>query len=209
MKSKTILILILVGAVLLRMPPDLYMGDKVVELPGIQDQISYDALAQSLLAGRGYSFTENWYPFTKAYTPTSHWSFIYPLYLAGVYILTGYHPLIARIIQGIVAGALISFLIYLIGRKVADETTGLVAAGLAAVYGYFIYYNVALMTETFFIVMILCTLYLSLEIKEKPTVTRWIMLGLTLGVAGLLRQTAILFVPFLFLWLFLIRFRWL
>ena len=97
---------------------------------------------------------------------------------------------------------LICFLVYLIGRRVVDEDTGLVGAALAAVYGYFIYYNVALMTETFFIVLVLFSLYLSLELKEKPTLARWIWLGLALGLASLLRQTILLFVPFLLLWLF-------
>ena len=202
-RHKRILIVILIAAVLIRIPVALYMGDQVTELPGIQDQVSYDALARSLLEGRGYSFTENWYPFTQANTPTSHWSFIYPLYLAGVYVVTGYHPLAARLIQGAVGGALLCFLVYRIGRKVVNEDTGLVGAGLAAVYGYFIYYNVALMTETYFIVLVLLSLYLSLELKEKPTLTRWIGLGFTLGLACLLRQTVLLFVPFLLFWLFL------
>lgn len=201
-RTNKLLTLILVVAVLIRIPVAIYMGDQVVELPGIQDQVSYDALAQSLLEGRGYSFTENWYPFTKANTPTAHWSFIYPLYLAGIYALTGYHPLVARLVQTVVAGGLICLLVYLIGRRVADEVTGLVGAALAAVYGYFIYYNAALMTETLFIVFVLLSLYLSLEIKEKPDLKRWALLGLTLGAAGLLRQTALLFVPFLLFWLF-------
>lgn len=202
MKSKTILTLIILVAVLLRLPPAFYMGDQVTILPGIHDQLSYDALAQSILAGRGYSFTDDWYPFTKANTPTSHWSFIYPIYLAGVYALTGYHPLAARIVQAVLSGILICYLVFLIGRRVADEVTGLVAAALAALYGYFLYYNAALMTETFFIVLILWSLYLSLELKEKPTLAHWVLLGIALGVAGLLRQTAFLFVPFLLLWLF-------
>jgi 4-amino-4-deoxy-L-arabinose transferase-like glycosyltransferase len=201
-KNKQLLILILAAAVLIRIPVALLMGDQVIVLPGIHDQLSYDALARSLLAGRGYSFTENWYPFTPANTPTAHWSFIYPLYLAGIYAITGYHPLVARLVQGIVGGALICFLVYLIGRRVVNEETGLMGAGLAAVYGYFIYFNVALMTETFFIVLVLVSLYLSLELKEKPTLARWVLLGLALGLAGLLRQTVLLFVPFLLLWLF-------
>ena len=202
LRYKRLLVLILLAAVLIRLPMAVYMGDQVTVLPGIHDQVSYDALARSLLAGRGYSFPENWYPFTRAHTPTAHWSFIYPLYLAGVYTLTGYHPLAARLFQGAVGGALMCLLIYLIGRRVVDEETGLIGAGLAAVYGYFIYYNVALMTETFFIVLVLFSLYLCLELKEKPALARWVLLGLALGVAGLLRQTVLLFVPFLLLWLF-------
>lgn len=200
--QQRLLILILAAAVLIRIPMALYMGDQVSALPGIQDQVTYDALADSLLDGRGYSFTENWYPFTRANTPTAHWSFVYPLYLAGIYALTGYHPLAARFVQAIVAGLLVSFLVYRIGRRVADETTGLAGAALAAVYGYFIYYNVALMTETFFIVLVLLSLDLSLEIKEKPVLWRWVSLGLVLGTAALLRQTVLLFAPFLLLWLF-------
>ncbi len=202
-RNKRLLALILVAAVLIRIPIASYMGDQVTVLPGIQDQVSYDALARSLLEGRGYSFTEKWYPFTPANTPTAHWSFLYPIYLAGIYAITGYHPLAARLVQGVVGGALICFLVYLIGRRVADEVTGLVGAALAAVYGYFIYYNVALMTETFFMVLVLLTLYLSLVLKENPTAVRWVWLGLSLGLAGLLRQTVLLFVPFLFFWLFL------
>src|SRR6266545_458782 len=102
MNSKRLLTLILVAAVLIRIPIAIYMGDKITVLPGIQDQVSYDALARSLLDGRGFSFTKNWYPFTPANTPTAHWSFIYPLYLAGIYAITGYHPLAARLVQGIV-----------------------------------------------------------------------------------------------------------
>jgi 4-amino-4-deoxy-L-arabinose transferase-like glycosyltransferase len=202
-RTKQLLPLILVAAVLIRIPIALLMGDQITVLPGIQDQVSYDALARSLLDGRGYSFAENWYPFTPANTPTAHWSFMYPLYLAGTYAVTGYHPLVARLVQGVVGGVLICFLVYLIGRRVVDENTGLVGAGLAAVYGYFIYYNAALMTETFFIVLVLLTLYLSLELKDDPTLIRWLGLGLSLGLASLLRQTVLLFVPFLLVWLFL------
>ena len=202
-RNKQLLILILVAAVLIRIPVALLMGDRVTELPGIQDQISYDALARSLLDGQGYSFTKNWYPFTPPNTPTAHWSFLYPLYLAGTYAITGYHPLAARLLQGAVGGALLCFLVYKIGRRVADENTGLVAAGLAAVYGYLIYYSVALMTETFSVVLILLTLYLSIELKENPAPIRWVGLGLSLGLAALLRQTVLLFAPFLLLWLFM------
>jgi 4-amino-4-deoxy-L-arabinose transferase-like glycosyltransferase len=110
--------------------------------------------------------------------------------------------LAARLVQAAVGGALICFLVYKIGRRVVNEDTGLVAAGLAAVYGYFIYYNAALMTETFFIVSVLLSLHLSLEIKEQHTLRRWLGLGLTLGLGTLLRQTILVFVPFLLLWLF-------
>ncbi len=88
------------------------------------------------------------------------------------------------------------------GLRVVNEETGLIAASLAAVYGYFIYYNAALMTETFSILLILLTLYLGIELKENATPIRWVGLGISLGLAASFRQTVLLFVPFLFLWLF-------
>jgi 4-amino-4-deoxy-L-arabinose transferase-like glycosyltransferase len=200
--KRRLLVVILLAAVLVRLPVALLMGDQITVLPGIQDQVSYDALAQSLLAGRGYSFTQHWYPFTLAYTPTAHWSFLYPLYLAAVYALTGYHPLAARLLQASAAGVLISLLVYLIGCQVADEVIGLLGAALAAVYGYFVYYSAALMTETFFIVCVLLSLYLCLALKEKASLPRWIGLGLAWGAAALLRQTMLVLVPFLLAWLF-------
>lgn len=201
-KARQLLTVILAAAVLIRIPVALYLGNQVTVLPGIHDQLSYDALARSLLDGLGYRFPENWYPFTPAHTPTAHWSFLYPLFLAGVYAVTDYYPVLARLVQGVVGGALISFLVYRIGRQTADEVTGLVGAALASVYGYFIYYNVALMTETFFIVLVLLTLHLSIQLKENPAPARWVGLGVALGLAALLRQTILLFVPFLLLWLY-------
>jgi 4-amino-4-deoxy-L-arabinose transferase-like glycosyltransferase len=198
---KRLLVLILAGAVLVRLPIAAFMGDQLTGLPAIHDQVSYDALARSLLAGRGYSFTAKWYPFTPAHTPTAHWSFLYPLYLAGVYAVFGPEPLAARLLQAIVGGALMCFLVYLIGRRIVNEVTGLIGAALAAIYGYFIYFNAALMTETFFIVLVLASLYLGLELKEQPTPMRFVWLGLTLGLASLLRQTMLLVAPFLLVWL--------
>ena len=63
-KYKPLLALILLAAVLIRLPVAAYMGDQVTVLPGIHDQLSYDALA-------------------------------------------GDHPLVARLVQSIVGGALL------------------------------------------------------------------------------------------------------
>ena len=126
------LAVILFVSVVLRLAAALYMGDRVVPLPGTYDQVTYDALAQSLLAGRGYSFTRDWWPATPANAPTAHWSFLYPLYLAAVYGLFGHHPLIARLIQAIVSGILLPLLVFRIGRRIFGARVGLTAAGLCA-----------------------------------------------------------------------------
>jgi len=195
------LTVILVVSVLLRFAAALYMGDHVVPLPGTYDQVTYDALAQSLLAGRGYSFTKDWWPATPAYAPTAHWSFLYPLYLAAVYGLFGHHPLNARLIQAIASGILLPLLIFRIGRHIFGARVGLIAAGLSAVYIYFVYYNGALVTETFHMLAVLWSLEIALELTKRTSRWQWVKLGLALGIAALLRQVILLFVPVLFIWL--------
>lgn len=195
------LLAILVLSVLLRVGVALLMGDRVVELPGIQDQISYHSLALRLLGGYGYSFDAGWYPFTPPNTPTAQWSFAYPAYLAGVYSVFGVHPLAARLIQAALVGAATCLLVFSLGRRVFGERAGLVAAGISAVYTYFVYYSAALMTESFFMVVALAALEMAFRLSDKPSAGRAALLGLCLGLAALLRQAILPFIPVLLAWL--------
>ena len=193
-KHTTLIVTIILVAVLLRLVTSLYLGDTLLgKQKRIQDQVTYNALAQSLLAGKGYSFTNDVPGFTQANHPTAHWSFLYPLYLAGVYAIAGYHPIIARILQAVIAGVLSVWLVYLLGKRLFSKTVGLIAAGLTAVYAYFIFYDAALMTQPFFTVTVLAMLELSLAIIDKlkrneqhmrvftPGIYWWFGLGIVLG----------------------------
>jgi len=192
---------IIAAAIVLRLGVAVAMGDRVEVLPGIYDQVSYHAVAQQVLAGRGFTVPGEWWPLTHAGEPTAHWSYLYTLYLAAVYAVFGPHPLAARLIQAVIAGLFGPLLTYRIGARLFGRTVGLVGAALAAVYIYFIYYSAALVTETFYILAVLWALNLALGLRESPTLRGWALLGLALGLAALLRQLILLFVPFLFLWL--------
>ena len=207
---------ILVVSVVFRVAAALYLGDEVVNLPGTYDQISYNTLALRILGGHGFTFGETWWPITPAGAPTAHWSFLYTLYLVGVYLIFGPHPLAARLIQAILVGFLQPYLAYRIGKQIFSETIGLVAAGLTAVYIYFIYYGATLMTEPFFITAVLGGLYLTILVAQasadkndsahlRKVIKLSACLGLTLGAAVLLRQLFLLFVPVLFLWIGWVR----
>lgn len=210
------LVLIVLASVLLRVASALAQGDHVAILPGIDDQISYHSLAVRVLTGHGFSFGSNWWPATRAGEPTAHWSFLYTLYLAGVYLLVGVHPLVARLIQAVAVGILQPLLTMRLGTRLFGKRVGLIAAAISAVYVYFFYYGGALMTESFYIVAILWTLDLVLglaQTDEAPDLRRpstwkpWLALGLTIGVATLLRQLILFMVPILFLWLLVVRGR--
>jgi 4-amino-4-deoxy-L-arabinose transferase-like glycosyltransferase len=181
-------------------------------LPGTYDQVSYHNLALRVLDGYGFSFGQLWWPLTPAGAPTAHWSFLYTLYLAIVYMFFGPDPILARLIQTVLVGLMQPLLAYLIGRRVFGEVVGLVAAALTAVYTYFVYYAATLMTEPFYICAILASLYLGMLIVDQASELRLssnsgrvfrfsLGLGLALGIAILLRQLFLFFIPFLFLWI--------
>lgn len=198
-------------AILLRVLSALFQGNTVEVLPGIFDQISYDTLARRIVDGYGFSFAEQHWPVTKAGEPTAHWSFLYTLYLAGFYLLFGPQPLFARLAQAVIVGGLQTILIYRIGETLFSRTIGVIAAGIAAFYAYFVYYSGALMTEPFYITAILYSLYIAMQLGENNDKSLEIKLGLSLGIAlaaaMLLRQVYLLFIPFLISWLWVARIK--
>jgi 4-amino-4-deoxy-L-arabinose transferase-like glycosyltransferase len=211
------LVLILFTSVLIRGGAALYLGNEVVPLPGTYDQVSYDALAQNVAAGKGFVFDADWYPFTMARTPTAHWSFLYVSYLAGVYAIVGYYPVIARLAQAVIVGVLMPWLVYRLGKRALGKTAGLAGAIGITFYIYLIYYSATLMTEPFYIVSLLWAIDVLQRIREhvyhqneEPIklqgwfigrVSLWVECGAALGIATLLRQQALLLVPFFLGWL--------
>jgi 4-amino-4-deoxy-L-arabinose transferase-like glycosyltransferase len=193
---------LIVLSILLRVVMVFWLGDRAEPVSGAFDQVSYDTLAQRVLAGHGFSFPTNWYPFTPANEPTAHWSYLYTLYLAGVYAIVGHHPLVARLVQVLLSGLNIWFA-YRIGRRLFGEWAGITTAALTAVYAYFIFFNATLMTQTFYILAVLAALELTLGLVENPIRRGWILLGVTIGIGALVRQTLLIFAPLLFLWIIL------
>jgi 4-amino-4-deoxy-L-arabinose transferase-like glycosyltransferase len=205
------LTIIIIVSIVLRVAMALFLGNQVMVLPGTFDQVSYDMLAQRVLGGHGFTVAELWWPITPAGEPTAHWSFLYTLFLAAVYRVVGYAPLVVRLIQAVLVGFLLPWLTYRLGKRAFGPTVGLVAAGLSAIYIYFVYYAATLMTEPFYIITILWTLDLAMQLGQAtdPDATEmsskskwtWLLLGLTLGLTILFRQVFLLFIPILFAWL--------
>ena len=204
------LTLVLAVAVLLRVGAAIYLGDKAEPLPGTFDQVSYHTLAFRLLNGHGFTFGREWWPATAANAPTAHWSFLYTFYLAAVYAIFNPHPLAARLIQAVIVGLLHPYLAFRLGEELFDRRVGLVAAGITAVYAYFVYYAGTLMTEPFYITAILAVLYVAIRLSRPESKNNYrlaLSLGILLGITLLFRQLFALFVPFLFLWLWWVHYQ--
>jgi hypothetical protein len=183
-----------------------------------------------LIAGYGFSFPVGWYPYTPANTPTAHWSFLYSLFVAAVYAVFGVHPLAVRLVQAVLGGVLLPWMVYRLARRVfgtpalspalrtsrgavSAETLSLVAAAMAAFYLYFGMYAATIMTETFYIVALLWSLEIGLGIAhrlldgETPSIGSSVRLGVSLAVATLLRQSILPWVPVFFLYLLWLGWR--
>lgn len=223
-KTGRILLLILAVSVILRVGVALYLGDST---PPAKDETSYSMLAARLADGYGYSFDRAWYPFTPPDTPTAHWSFLYTAFVAAIYAVAGVHPLAVRLVQAVLTGILLPWMVYRLavrmqGSRGAGERGGggeiassdyvpLLAALVTAIYAYFVLYGAMVQTEAFFIVALLWSLERSLALAEwlhikpdlqtGPLIGSALTLGLSLGAATLLRQSILPWVPVLFLWL--------
>jgi hypothetical protein len=123
----------------------------------------------------------------------------------------GAQPLIPRLVQALIVGGLQTYITYRIGEKTFSKPVGMIAAGVSALYIYFIYYSGSLMTEPFYITSILYSLFVAIQLSEDTSkgteIGHGILLGIALGITVLLRQVFLLFIPFLFLWLWIARFK--
>ncbi len=214
--SKTLLFILLLS-VLLRVGVALYLGGEISDIRGgTHDQISYDALAQRVAAGYGFSFGSAWWPGVAADQPTAFWSYLYTLYLAGVYTLFGHNILAARLIQAVAVGLAMPWLTYRLAHRLFSSPSppqergpgGEVAAAISAVYLYFVTYGASLMTEAAYMAGILWTLDAAMRLAQalqgastsRRRLRLGVELGLAMGVTLLLRQVIVPFLAVLALW---------
>jgi 4-amino-4-deoxy-L-arabinose transferase-like glycosyltransferase len=85
----------------------------------------------------------------------------------------------------------------LVGRRIAGDRAGLVAAGLAAVYTGFWIYERALLSETLLLLGVALTLLVAYRFREAPTLPRAVALGGACGLLALTRSEQVLILPLL------------
>lgn len=125
---------------------------------------------------------------------------LYPYFLAVVRTVAG-HRLDAVYLLQILLAVFGVWALYRAGRSLApsphEETVGLAAAFLAAVYGPFVFYDVQLLKES---LAVTCTAFLLWALAAAGRRHRrrtWLAVGALLGVLVLLRENALLLAPLL------------
>lgn len=99
-------------------------------------------------------------------------------------------------------GLSVVVLIGLIGRELAGDRTGLIAAGIAAVYPYLWVNDGLIMSEAFAALAVTSALLLLLRLLRRPSLGLALGLGAVCGCAALARAELILLAPLLGLPLF-------
>jgi 4-amino-4-deoxy-L-arabinose transferase-like glycosyltransferase len=164
----------------------------------LDDQFYFAALPRLLADGEGFVR-----PFVFVFEggrslPTAEHP---PLHSVALWILAelGGTSADAQRLTGAAFGAGTIALVGLLGRRMAGERTGLIAAGLAAVYPILVATDGALLSESLFVVLVAWSLLAALRLAEAPGLGRGAVLGVALGLAALTRGEALLLLPLLLL----------
>ena len=159
------------------------------------DMSWYDGVARRLVAGLGYV------GFDMA--PTAHWPPGYPFLLAAVYWLFGPSLLAAKLANAVLATVTV-VLTYRIGCELGRPRVGLVAAALLALFPGDILFSPPIMSEALFAALFCASLWLFLVCSNRANTgsLAWLVFGLLLGAATLVRGTALpMFPAFTLTWL--------
>jgi hypothetical protein len=104
---------------------------------------------------------------------------------------------LAHQIWSALMGAATIGVVGIVGRQLAGSRAGLLAAGLAAVYPSFWYYDALLMSETLVLLTVAVTLLVAYWFWQAPSPRRAVVLGLACGVTALTRSETVMLVVLL------------
>ena len=121
--------------------------------------------------------------------------FLFPLLLAVVSKFGGHSVLAHQLACALMSSAAVP-LIGLTAREVGGSRAGLLAAGIAAVYPNLWASDVGVMSESLYVTAIALVLLTSCRLWKRPSVQRAILVGVAIGIAALVREEAILLLPF-------------
>jgi 4-amino-4-deoxy-L-arabinose transferase-like glycosyltransferase len=150
----------------------------------VYDAAAYAAIARNLDQGNGFTVGAG------ATQPSSDYSPGLPLFVAGVYRVTGgIHERLARLVLALI-GALAVLFTYLIARRLSPRhgvIAGLVGALVVAIYPATIQYTGMLMTEPPAATLLAGAVLAIFWAADGVAPWRWAVPGLTLGALALVR----------------------
>ena len=125
---------------------------------------------------------------------------LYPYLLGVVFSALGENLLAARLVQAVV-GALACPAVYALGRRLFGGREARLAAAVAALYPFLIYYANELLIVTLAVLLDLLLLLALLRADELPSRRRWFAAGVVAGLSAIARPNVLVFLPGVFLWM--------
>jgi tetratricopeptide (TPR) repeat protein len=183
-RGRLALAAILALAVALRLAHFLAVRDQPFFAELVLDSQEYDRWAREIAAG-------DWLGSEVFFQAP-----LYPYLIASIYRAVGASPAAVYLVQIAVAVAGLWGLARA-GAAMGGERVGLAAAALGAVYGPFLFYDVQLLKESTAVSVSCFLLWTLAAARGRPSPGRWLIAGLLLGVLALLRENALLLLPFL------------
>ncbi len=153
----------------------------------VGDEPGYDNIARELLLGYGFTWPGR--------VP------LYSVWLALVYYMGGGSYNFAAYAQAIVSVLAIP-LVYVLGSRLFNSLAGIAAALLATISYVLIFLTFRILSENLYIPALLLVMITLWDAMQKPTLRRFLIAGVLLGVSNLIRPTLLLFpvVIILLLW---------
>lgn len=163
--------------------------------PGIfNDEAYYGTLAQLVADGEGFVRPAEFYR-DHVSLPTAERAPLFTTLVAGLYKL-GFDGGDGRLIGLLTGGGTIAAL-GLLGRRLAGDRAGLLAAGVAALYPAMIAADGAMMTESTYGLFAGLSLLAAYRLVDAPSLGRAVLLGVLVGIAAHARAEALLLLPLL------------
>lgn len=162
----------------------------------LNDTGEYNRLAKHLIEKHEYAEEA-----LRAYRPP-----LYPMFLALVYLISGFNPPVIRVIQSIL-GALTAVCIFMITFKITGRVwLGFLAGIVVALFRSLILFNGILLTESLFIFGLYSAIFFTICVFNTELKIYQILAGIFWGLSCLTRPIPLMFLPmFLFLILLINR----
>ncbi|MBW1893997.1 MAG: tetratricopeptide repeat protein [Deltaproteobacteria bacterium] len=100
-------------------------------------------------------------------------------------------------IANIVFGVLTCYLVYLIGKELANRTVGLFACLIACFYKPFIFYSIVPLKTSLSLSLFAAMVYLFVAVLNKPSLIKSLALGVVMGLVQNVRPNCIVLTPLL------------
>jgi 4-amino-4-deoxy-L-arabinose transferase-like glycosyltransferase len=155
------------------------------------DSVEYHTMARAAAEGRGFEGNATRAP-------------LYPAFMAAC-LVVGRGYIGAVIIAQIVVDGLMCVALFALARRLVGERGALLAAGMACVYPFFIYYTTRALTETLFTFLLVLGMMALCRLKTDPRAERAGLAGVLFGLGCLAKGSLLgmlfFILPFWWLWL--------